>query len=41
MNDYGGTLTINQSTISGNTAEWSGGIENSGTLTVIGSTLKR
>ncbi len=35
----GGTLTLNNSTVSGNTADFGGGIENGGTLTVNNSTV--
>ncbi len=35
----GGTLTITNSTLSGNKAVYAGGIENSGTLTITNSTL--
>ena len=34
-----GTLTVNDSTLSGNSADYGGGIDNSGTLTLTGSTL--
>ncbi|BAF99921.1 Calx-beta domain-containing protein [Microcystis aeruginosa] len=38
-NDYGGTLTLNNSTITGNTATYGGGIDNDGTLTLTNSTI--
>ncbi|MCZ8223651.1 MAG: right-handed parallel beta-helix repeat-containing protein, partial [Microcystis sp. LE19-84.1B] len=38
-NDYGGTLTLTNSTISGNTATYGGGIYNDGTLTLTNSTI--
>ncbi|REJ53046.1 MAG: endo-1,3-1,4-beta-glycanase ExsH [Microcystis aeruginosa DA14] len=38
-NDYGGTLTLNNSTITGNTATYGGGIDNNGTLTLTNSTI--
>ncbi len=37
--DNVGTLTLTNSTISGNTAGWGGGIDNSGTLTITNSTI--
>ena len=39
FNDYGGTLTVSNITLSGNSSDYGGGILNFGTLTVSNSTL--
>jgi hypothetical protein len=40
-NDASATLTLRGSTVSGNTADWGGGIRNAGTMTLSGSTVSR